>query len=98
MQAQGTDGAWPDLMKDVETVGHHLFDFCSAVAERNQVFTDDERRKFVVRWCGQVEVTMMNKISVVPKVEVSKLEEQEAAVRTALAEVIGDKHVELLRQ
>ena len=97
LQEEGRDGAWPQLMKEVEVVGHELHNFCSAVAEQNKVFTDDERRKFVVRWCGQVEVTMMNKISVVPKVEVSKLEEQEAAVRTALAEVIGDKLVELLR-
>ena len=40
---------------------------------------------------------MMNKISGVPKVEAEKLEEQEAAVTKTLAEVIGEKLVELLR-
>ena len=97
MQAQGTDGAWPHLMKEVDTVGHGLFDFCSAVAESNQVFTDEERRKFVVRWCGQLEVTMMNKISLAPKVDRSKLAEQEHEMRTTLAGVIAAKLVELLQ-
>ena len=54
---------WPDLMKEVEDVGHHLPELSSTVVEKNTQLGAAERAKTAVKWHSQLEVEMVQKIS-----------------------------------
>ena len=81
---KGGKYAWPGLMDEVESLGHHLAEFTSTVVENNKTLSDKDRARAVVRWYYQVEIEMVGKILAAPKVDPAKLKEQEADMRKSL--------------
>ena len=49
------------------------------------------RARAVVKWCAQLEIELMHKIIAAPKVDVGRLQEQEAEMSAQLAEAIAKR-------
>ena len=92
---KGGKYAWPGLMDEVESLGHHLAEFTSTVVGENKKLSAKDRARAVVKWHSQVEVDVMGKIIQAQKVEPEKLQEQEADMRKQLAEQIAIKLIDL---
>ena len=96
LDEEGGKYAWPDLMKEVEDVGHNLPELSSTVVEKNTQLGAAERAKTALKWHSQLEIDMIQKIIAAPKVEPAKLKkEQEEYVREMLAEAIASKLISL---
>ena len=51
--------AWPDLMQEVEDVGHHLAELSSAVAAKNRQLKAPALERATVKWCAQLEIDLI---------------------------------------
>ena len=95
LQGEGGKHAWPDLMKEVEDVGHNLAELSSVVTAKNAKLTNADQARAAVLWHSRLEVALISKICAAPKVQPEQVKEQETAMRAQLAEVIAIKLIEL---